>query len=191
MSSNYLNCCGIKEWVLHTYIEKDAKGKFSLNCHKVLQNCASASWWLASFEYARDKTGQIEVEIIGDRPHNKYKLIGPPFITPNCAFVVFSDAHNQKINYGKQFAKFLLKNDFAELVCTKSARNPNSGNMVTVWTARLNFTKIAPWVLKNTVNPTYSATQKMAVDEYIKTHPKCLDRKEWWVPNGDKPRVST
>lgn len=65
----------------------------------------------------------------------------------NGTFLIFSDIRKKK--YGKDLAKYIVKNNLGEVGTLPSNKNPNSGNSLKVWLWRINFITLAEWYKNN------------------------------------------
>lgn len=66
---------------------------------------------------------------------------------PGFRFAIFSST--KPFKSGTELAAYIKKNKLGQVVKTRAARNPNSGNRLKVWTWTLSFTALQRWWSKN------------------------------------------
>lgn len=121
----HTNCCGLKEIadIHHDWLNTGPRGVMRVLANSMLHPLER---W------------------IPDPKNPGRKMNNPqerPFY-PRCCHLFFTDHHDLfkmvgrksiKVRYGKQFAKYILKNKLGKLTCSSRAVNPNSRHTITVW----------------------------------------------------------
>ena len=69
------------------------------------------------------------------------------FLDDRCAFIIFTDI--QGSSKGRTLSRMIKKLKLGDVIVTRSKRNPNTNNLVTVWVWRVNQTAFKSWWLKN------------------------------------------
>ena len=61
------------------------------------------------------------------------------------AFYVFTGVTSHDSVYGQRLADYILKNKLGTIVTSVSKRNPNSGNMIQIWTWGVDKEALIKW----------------------------------------------
>jgi hypothetical protein len=130
----HTQCCGLKEIanIHHDWLNTGPRGVMQVLANTMLQPLER---WIP------------DPKNLGRRMNNPQER---PFY-PRCCHLFFTDHHhffkevgNQsvKVRYGKQFARYILKNKLGKLTCSSRAVNPNSTNTITVWVWTFDATRL-------------------------------------------------
>lgn len=106
--------------------------------------------------------GLNEIYDVGDNsPERNLSDVGERFVESKgyVPFYIFTDIADS--NGGKNLAKYIKKHKLGRIIHSKAKRNPNSGNMLTVWVWETNKKNFIKWY--NKVRPSWA---KEALEDY-------------------------
>lgn len=100
--------------------------------------------------YAKDSKGALRDFMIHVNKEIEQKKIGGYDRSqgPKFRFAIFSQAGHKTL-YGTSFADLIEEKGLGNIVHTRFARNPNSGNPVKVWIWELDFKAIKQYLKDN------------------------------------------
>lgn len=93
--------------------------------------------------------------IIGETPAEVVEFVRNDMFSDGnkCAYYVFSDAINKEgsrtvFKYGSALARYINRNRLGTIGTLPARRNPNTGNLVKVWTWGVDGKRLGNWKSK-------------------------------------------